>query len=274
MSDIEIIKSLFHDFPYALFGSILVGLVCSFIGVYVISKRIVFVGAALTQVSMMGLAFAFLPFIHINPFLTSLVLTLLAVGFLSRVIEKKILPADAILGLTFVSAIAMRILFLQKSQAVETAEIENLLRGDVLFVTAEKFYIILFTATVILITHLIFYRKFVFISLDPETAAAQGFNVKFWDVLLYLTIGITIAVATQVAGDLFVFGFLIIPASLSLLIFKKVRTIFLGSAIIGILLPVFGLFLAFKFDFPVGPTTIAVVIFLLILAVIGKYFRK
>lgn len=273
MSDIEIIKSLFHDFPFALFGSILVGLVCSLIGVYVISKRIVFVGAALTQVSMMGLAFAFLPFVHINPFLTSLVATLLAVGFLSRVIEKKILPADAILGLTFVSAIAMRILFLQKSYAVEIAEIENLLRGDVLFVTAEKFYMILITAIIILSVHLIFYRRFLFISLDSETAAAQGFNVKFWDVLIYLTIGITIAIATQVAGDLFVFGFLIIPASISLLIFKKVRNIFLGSAIIGIIIPLIGLFFAFKFDFPVGPITVGSAIILLISAFIIKNIR-
>lgn len=274
MSYIEIIKSLFHDFPYALFGSILVGLVCSIIGVYVIAKRIVFVGAALTQVSMMGLAFAFLPFVHINPFITSLGFTLVAVVFLSRVVESKIFPADAILGLTFVIAIAMRILFLQKSNAVETAEIENLLRGDVLFVTAEKFYIILITAIIILFTHFIFYRKFVFISLDSETAAAQGFNVKFWDVLLYLTIGITIAIATQVAGDLFVFGFLIIPTSISLLIFKKVRNIFLGSAIIGIILPVVGLFLAFKFDFPVGPITIGSAIILLIPAFFVKYLRS
>ncbi|MDI6802491.1 MAG: metal ABC transporter permease [Bacteroidota bacterium] len=274
MSDIEIIKSLFHDFPFALFGSILVGLVCSFIGVYIISKRIVFVGAALTQVSMMGLAFAFLPFIHFNPFFTSLVSTLLAVGFLSRIIERKILPADAILGLTFVTAIAMRILFLQKSYAVETAEIENLLRGDVLFVTAEKFYIILITATVILSTHFIFYRKFVFIALDPETAATQGFNVKFWDVLLFLTIGITIAVATQVAGDLFVFGFLIIPTSISLLIFKKVKYIFLGSVAIGIILPIIGLFFSFKFDFPVGPTTIGSALILLISAFIVKYLKS
>src|SRR6478752_5049758 len=46
---------LFKD---ALYGALVIGLACSVIGVYVVLRRIVFVGAALAQISSAGIALA------------------------------------------------------------------------------------------------------------------------------------------------------------------------------------------------------------------------
>ena len=79
MSPLEILLTIVTEFPYALFGSIVAGLVIGYLGISVVARRIVFVGAALTQGAVAGMAFAHLPFVDVDPALGSLVFTLVLV---------------------------------------------------------------------------------------------------------------------------------------------------------------------------------------------------
>ena len=135
MGAAEIVRTIVQEFPLALYGSMLVGVICAFLGVYIVARRVVFLGAVMTQVSVMGIALTFLPFFPLPHTVGSLVVTLATVVIISRLLTGKKIPRDAVLGVVFVTSIAARILIMQKSPKVEVAEIENLLRGDILFVT-------------------------------------------------------------------------------------------------------------------------------------------
>ena len=52
----DTIQQLISLFPYAIAGSILAGIICSFLGTFVVSQRVVFLGAVLTQVAIAGVA--------------------------------------------------------------------------------------------------------------------------------------------------------------------------------------------------------------------------
>jgi ABC-type Mn2+/Zn2+ transport system permease subunit len=254
----EICTTIVREFPFALYGSILVGLICSFLGVYIVAKRVVFLGAVLTQVSVLGLALTFLPVLAMPHTVGSLAVTIVAVILLSRVLTGRIIPKDAILGFIFVFSIAARILVLQKAPKVEASEIENLLRGDILFVTPELFYLMLAVFIVAMTVHLLFYKEFTYISFDAETARTQGYNTEFWEMLFYVIAAVVISVATHMVGDVFVFGFLVIPPVTAMLVARSVRSIFLLSMLMGVLCPALGLFFAFQFDFPSSPSIVAV----------------
>jgi ABC-type Mn2+/Zn2+ transport system permease subunit len=254
----EILRTIVQEFPYALYGSILVGTVCAFLGVYIVAKRVVFLGAVLTQVSVLGLALTFLPFIHIPHTIGSLVVTLGSVLIMSRLLTGKKIPRDAVLGFAFVSSVAARILIVQKTPKVEAAEIDNLLRGDILFVTPELFWLLLGAFIVAMTLHLLFFKQFSYISFDAETARTQGFNSDFWDMLFYLIAALVIAFATHMVGDAFVFGFLVAPPVAALLLARRVRNVFIIAVAIGAVTPIIGLFLAFRFDFPASPAIVAV----------------
>lgn len=275
METTEIIRTIVQEFPYALYGSILVGILCAFIGVYVVTKRIVFLGAVLTQVSVLGIAITFIPFFaFMSHSIGSLILTLVTVIIFARMLSGKKIPKDALLGVSFITTIALRILIMQKTPKVEVSEIENLLRGDILFITPELFYGMLIVFIVVLIIHLLFFKEFNYISFDAETARTQRFNAGLWDILFYVTAGIVISVATHMVGDTFVFGFLVIPATTALLLTKKVKAIYLYAVIIGVISPIIGLFLAFKFDFPTSPAIVAVAGVLLACAWMVNLIRK
>jgi zinc transport system permease protein len=274
MGTSEIISTLFSEFPFAVYGSILVGVICAFLGVYIVAKRVVFLGAVLTQVSVLGLALTFLPVFAVPHTVGSLSVTIVAVIFLSRLLTGKKIPSDAVLGYVFVFSIAARILVMQKTPKVEVSEIENLLRGDILFVTPEIFYIMLGVFVAAMAVHLLFFKEFTYISFDAETAGTQGFKSAFWESLFYTIAAVVISVATHMVGDIFVFGFLVVPPVAAMLLARKVKTIFLVSVLIGALCPIIGLFLAFVFDFPSSPIIVAVASLVLVIAWVKSMVLK
>jgi ABC-type Mn2+/Zn2+ transport system permease subunit len=68
----DTINQLITLFPYAIAGSILAGIICGFLGTFIVSQRVVFLGAVLTQVAIAGVAFSFLHIINVEGLLASL----------------------------------------------------------------------------------------------------------------------------------------------------------------------------------------------------------
>jgi zinc transport system permease protein len=274
MQPVDILKLLVEEFPLALAGSILVGVLCSFIGVYIVARRVVFLGAVMTQLSVLGLSITFLPAIALPHTIGSLIITLLSVAILSRWLVGRTIPGDAVLGVVFSAAVAFRILVLQKSPRVEASEIDNLLRGDILFVTPELFFIMVgvFFATAIL--HLLCRKEFMSITFDAETATTLGVNTRLWESLLFGTTAVAISVATHLVGDLFVFGFLVIPPVIAIMLATRVRSVFVSSSVLGAVVPVIGIFLAFVMDVPASPAIVAVAVVFLGVAWVVKLMRK
>ena len=263
MGFFDILRLLVEEFPHALLGSILVGALCAFIGVYIVARRVVFLGAVMTQLSVLGLSVTFLPFVAVPHTIGSLVITLLAVAALSRWLAHRSIPGDAVLGVVFSTAIALRILVLQKSPRVEASEVDNLLRGDILFVTDDLFYIMVAVFVAMGVLHLLFAKQFTSVTFDAETATVQGVNAKLWESVLYVSAAVAISVATHLVGDVFVFGYLVIPPVTALLLGGSVKQIFATSAVMGAVAPVVGLYLAFIVDVPASPAIVAVAAILL-----------
>ena len=258
MSLHEIAGTLFSEFPYAVYGSILVGIACAFLGVYIVAKRVVFLGAVLTQVSVLGLTITFLPFVAVPHTVGALAATLVTVVIISRLLTGKKAPRDAVLGVVFVTSVTARLLIMQKTARVEVAEIETLLRGDILFVTPGLFFIMLGGFAVAAVVHVLFFKEFTFVSFDPDTAAAQGYRAGAWEMVFYLIAGMVISLATHMVGDLFVFGFLVVPPVTAMLLTRSVKAIFLISVGIGVVAPLLGLFVAFVMDVPASPAIVGI----------------
>lgn len=274
MGAFDAMVTLLTEFPYALYGSVLVGLLCAVLGVYVVARRVVFFGAVLTQVSLVGLSLTFVPPLDVLGHTGgALSLTAAVALLLSGLFSDRKVPRDAVLGVVFVSAIALRMLILQKAEQVEVAEVENLMRGDILFITPELFLFTLFLSIAAMALMALFARPFAFMGLDPETAEAQGFRARRWERAFYLLAALIVAAATHLVGDLFVFGFLVIPAVAGLLLAKRVSRIILVAGVMGVACPIAGLVIAFILDVPATPAIVGLASFVLIPAWLVNRFR-
>src|ERR1051325_744875 len=81
-------------------------------------------------------------------------------------------------------------------------------------------------------------------------------NVVFWDMLLFLLIGLTVSMAVLSVGPLISFGFLLIPALTAQLFSANMRQFAIFSSLLGGVASFFGFCIAYRYDLPVGPTDV------------------
>ena len=250
---------LFKD---ALYGAMVIALACSVLGVYVVLRRIVFVGAALAQLSSAGIALAFwlaglgiATTLTSHPIALSLVATLAGVIFFATGGTRSRLPHDATIGVTYAVAAAAGILLVAKARVGEAHDI--FLQGNILGITRADFWALTAVAIPVLLVHVAFYKEFLFVSFDRETARTLGYNVRGWNLFLYLTLGIVIAFSMQFAGVLLVFNFLVLPAVTGLLASRSMRGAFTIAVASALLAAFVGFCISVPFDLPSGPALIA-----------------
>ena len=266
-------------FREALYGTVVIALACSVLGVYVVLRRIVFVGAALAQLSSAGIALGLflsgqglLLGLAEQPIALSLLLTLAGVLFFGSGSGRGRVPPDATIGVTYAVAGAVGILLIAKAAHGEAHDI--FLQGNILGITRADTLTLLATAIPVLLVHLVFYKEFLFISFDRETARTLGFKVEFWNMFLYFTLGLVIAFAMQFAGVMLVFNFLVLPAVTGLLVARSMAGTFAVSIISGLIAAIAGFTLSIPFDLPSGPTIIAVSGALAVMAFLVRLIQR
>jgi ABC-type Mn2+/Zn2+ transport system permease subunit len=97
---------------YALFAGLLAGGVCAFLGVYVILRRIVFLGVALSEAAALGVALGL--FVGWNPEAAAFGLTLLAALLFSLSGKYRILSQESLIGWAYVVAAGVSIILMQR----------------------------------------------------------------------------------------------------------------------------------------------------------------
>jgi ABC-type Mn2+/Zn2+ transport system permease subunit len=250
-------------FREALYGALVIALACSVLGVYVVLRRIVFVGAAIAQLSSAGIALALWlgglglsAGIAGHPTVFALVFGLAGAMFFGLGGgQRSGVPPDATIGVTYAIAAAGGILLIAKAKSGEAHDI--FLQGNILGITRADTLVLLAVTIPVLLAHVLFYKEFLFVSFDRETARTLGYRVTFWNLFLYFTLGLVIAFAMQFAGVMLVFNFLVLPAVTGLLLARSMASIFAIAISSAVLAAVVGFALSVPFDLPSGPAIIA-----------------
>ena len=253
----------------SVYTSVLIGFACPLVGVFLVLRRLVFMGVALPQISSTGVAVALsLPLwlgmdraAHIEQtghawaFVGSIVFSLTAIlilAFLER--RSRGLP-EGRLGAAYVVAAALSILILSKNRYAELGWLD-LLKGDVITISNGDLCITALVLALVLATFALFAKEILFVSFDRAMAVTLRKNVVFWDSLLYLLIGLTVSVAVLSVGPLIAFGFLLIPALTAHLFARTMRQFIAVASCIGGVSAFAGFWIAYTWDLPVGPTDV------------------
>jgi zinc transport system permease protein len=257
-------------FGNAIIAALLAAALCGYLGFFVVVRRLAFVSAALGQISGLGVAFGFFigsyfgvdphaptP-VYLDPVVLALVLAGIvsaALGYVSRV--ERTSP-ESLVAFAYLAATAMTILLLASPRIVQEAhEVGDLLFGNAVAIRREHFVELALVALVVLCVHTFLFKDFLFVSFDREMAQAVGLPVTKLELLLHVTIGISVAVATRAIGALPVFGFLVLPAGAALLAFESVRSVLAFSIAGAMVAAGGGFYLSFVESLPTGPLMVA-----------------
>ena len=254
----------------------LICLLLSIIGVLVVARDQIFIGAAVSQASTLGIAltmWAALVF-HLERFswfqsdvffsVMAVIFSILAASITGRGGETGKESHEAITGWVFLISASLSILIVSHSpHGLE--EIHRLLSSSIIGATAADIwsFSLLTLLTVFLI--LLLYRKILLFTLDPSMASAIGMKMKIWSLATSAWLGLAVGLSIRASGMLYTFGCLVLPALVAKNLCREVRHMFLVAPVVAILVGITGFALANGYDYPPGQMTVALFCLLLVL---------
>lgn len=249
------LEQLVTLFPNALGAGLLIAVTCSCLGVFVILKRVVFIGITLSEVAALGIALAMTW--HLPPLLGAAVLTLAAVSLFALPYEMQSLPREAAMGLVFVLASALSILVVARS-GMGLHEVRSLLYGDLILTSPTDLALMAVVMLPALTALLLFLRPVLYTFLDREAARVMGMRVFRWELLYFCCLGLAVSAASKVAGALLVFCYLVAPPAAGLLLSRRLGWVMFIASLLGALATVAGLTVSIASDLPANQTIVAI----------------
>ncbi len=262
--------SEFLAYPFiqrALLASVMVGILCPFIGNFVILRRMSFFSDAISHSAFAGIAVGAILGIDLSVSSVAVaILIALLIAFLS---EKTSLSHDTVIGIAFSGAIATGILIMGMLRGYR-ADLFAFLFGDILAITDRDLLLIFIIGILTITILLIFLKPFLQITFNRDLAQIEGINVRFFEYLLFLIIAIVITVSLKIIGIILVTSLLIVPAASAKNLASSMKRLFILSSAFGIISGIVGLMASIYLNTSSGPTIVLVSIGIFFLTMLKR----
>jgi manganese/iron transport system permease protein len=262
----QLLEPLAYGFMQrALAASLMVGILCSVIGCYVVLRSMAFMGDALAHAILPGVAIAYI--LQGNLLLGALVAAVvvaLAIGFFSR---QGTLKEDTAIGIMFAAALSLGVVLISTIQTY-ALDLTHILFGNILGVTPEDLWLTGGLGLLILLAVLFFYKEFLVISFDPVLAATLRLRGELLRNLMLVLLALTVVVSLQTVGVGLVAAMLVTPGATAYLLTRRLPSMMVLSAALGSFASVTGLYLSYYLNVASGAaivltaTTIFMIVFI------------
>jgi ABC-type Mn2+/Zn2+ transport system permease subunit len=240
---------------HALIVCTVAGALCGLLGVFVTLRGMSYIGHGLSHAIFGGAAIC--AAVGVNFFVGAGLWGLASGLAISRVTKRRIIGADAAIGVITTASFAFGIALLGLYSRVKQS-IEATVFGSVLGVSLTDMWTITGIAVVTAIVIICFYRPLLFTTFDPEVADVSGVNTGRIDALLMLLLTFAILASMKVLGVTLIAAALVIPPTVARLLtnsFKRMLTI---STAIGAFSGLVGMYLSYHLDISSGATIVLV----------------
>ena len=249
----------------ALTAGVLAAIATSVIGTWVVIRGMTFLGDALVHGVVPGIAVALL--LGLPLVLGAGVAAVVMIGGISLVHRQTQFSEDTGIGLLFVGMLGLGVILVSRTDAY-TGNITSILFGDALGVTTADIGWLAVVATVIIIGSALLYRPFLVLAFNEQKARLFGLRPGASHLAMLALVTLAIVGSSQTVGTLLVFGLLVGPPATAALVVRRVPTMMMVAAAIGVLSVTIGLVISYHADTS-GSATMAVVpiaLFFVILA--------
>jgi ABC-type Mn2+/Zn2+ transport system permease subunit len=251
-----LLEPLSYGFMWrGLLAAIMVGIICSVLGSYVILQGMAFFGDALAHTILPGVVIAYLAGwpLTVGALIFG-ILSAIGIGALSHRGEVR---EDTAIGVIFAGSFALGVAMLStvRSYAVDLAHI---LFGDVLGVSPTDLWVTAALGAVVLLVVFAFYKEFLVLAFDPTLAVVLRLPTKVLRYLLLILIAVTIVVSLQTVGMALMLAMLVTPAATAQLLTRRLPTMMATAALIGAFSNVAGLYISYYLNIASGPAMVLV----------------
>lgn len=243
----------YEFFRQGLTASLMVGALCGMLGVYIILRRMSYIGHGLSHSVFGGAVVAYVASInfYVGAGLWGFFSALL-INFAAR---RRRIGADAAIGIITTASFAVGVALISKTRSF-TRNFEAALFGNILGVTTTDLIVVGVVTVAVAAFILLFYKRLLFMTFDPEVAPIYGVNVGVVDSLFALAMAATIVASINVVGVTLIAATLVIPSTTARLLTDSFARMIVLSTLIGASAGLVGMYLSYWLDVSSGATIV------------------
>jgi len=243
----------YEFFRQGLFASIMVGAACGLIGVYVVLRRMSYIGHGLSHSVFGGAVVAYV--MSIDFYLGAGLWGFLSALLINAVARRRKVGADAAIGIVTTASFAVGVALISRTRSF-TRNFDAALFGNVLGVTVADLIAVTVVACAVTAFVVLFYKRLLFVTFDPEVAPIYGVSRGWVDTLFALALAGVIVASINVVGVTLIAATLVIPASTARLVTDSFARMLALSASLGASAGLLGMYLSYWLDVSSGATIV------------------
>ncbi len=240
-------------FSNTLIAGIFLSLIFGIVSIFVILRKLSFLGVGISHSAFAGVALALL--LGTNIMLTTAILCILVAFLIGKTTNMGKIDYDNSIGLFFSFTMALGAVFIYLKKDYNF-DLMSYMFGSVLSLTINDIYVIVVTSILSLSLLYLFFKEFIFIAFDEEVAKISRINVSFYDSILLLIISVIIVVSIKLIGIILVSALLILPGTFAFLFCNDYKKAFFISVFYSFFIYFVGFLISWYLDMPTGSTIV------------------
>jgi manganese/iron transport system permease protein/iron/zinc/copper transport system permease protein len=252
---------VFEPFQYEFFvrgiiAATIVGGLCGLLGVYVVLRRMSYIGHGLAHAIFGGAVVAYV--LSFNFYIGAAVwgfLTALLINLTTK--RRRFIGADAAIGIITTASFAIGIALISRYRTF-TRSFDAALFGNILGVTENDLYAIAAVTVITFLAVMVMYKRLLFTTFDPEVAPFFGVSTAWVDTFFSLVLAGAIVVSLQVLGATLIAATLVIPPITARLLADSFGRVMALSVAIGAACGFVGIYASYYVDIASGASIVLV----------------
>ena len=237
----------------AMIAAALVGGLTSAVGVFVVLRRLAYIGHGLAHSIFGGAVVAFVA--GFNFYIGASIWGGLSAFLINMAARRRKIGGDAAVGIITTSAFAVGVALISRHRSF-TRDFEAALFGEILGVTLTDVWVIAGVAVLVAALLFFWWKQLLFITFDPDVAGAYGVPVSWAEAVFSLALAATVIASLQMLGVTLIAAAIVIPPATARLLTDSFSRLFLIAIILGILTGFFGVYLSWFVDVSSGATVV------------------
>ena len=250
--------SIFFEYEFirnSITVGILISIVCSMLGVFIVQRKMSFLGSGLSHSALGGIGLGLL--LGIEPLFIAIPFTLIVSLLITLLNEKTKIELDTSIGILFSASIALGIIFIAMKNGY-SSDAYSYLFGSVLAISNIDVFISMLIVLLTVIIICIYWKDWAYITFDKELAISDGINVKRGNNIFSIILALVIVISVKLVGIVLISAFLILPPAIARLFSKTFIQMTVLAIVFGLISTILGLYISFVLDIPSGATIIII----------------
>ena len=251
----------------ALIAGIAVGLICSFMGTFLVLRRYSLFGDGIAHVAFGGISVGL--FLGVFPLWTAFIVSIFGGLGLQKLRQSTKISGDSAVAVVLVSGLAVGVILVSASGGF-SVDLFSFLFGSILLISNEDTIMILGISAGIIATLTIMQKQFLHLTFNEEQAKLVGLRTTLLNYAFVVLASITVVTSMRLVGVLLISALIVIPNISAMMFGKGFKKTVIISMSISVISVVSGILVSYFLNVAPSGTIVVIAVGILVGTLILK----